>query len=146
MSMTDAAEQAFLSLLFNNQAWTGIGDAGGLLPSALEGNLYVSLHTASPGESGDQTTNEATYTGYARVATPRNATDWAVAGNLVDNVNAIIFGTCTAGSDVITHWGIGTDLTGVGNLLVYGAVAVAFSVVVNTIPQFNIGDLDVSAD
>ena len=38
---------------------------------------YVSLHTATPGAGGDQTTNEATFGSYARVAvtaaTPPNA-------------------------------------------------------------------------
>lgn len=146
MSMTDAAEQAFLEHLFNNQAWPAIGDAGGLLPSAVEGSLYISLHTDDPGEAGDQTTNECAYTSYARVAVARNAGEWNVAGNIVDNVNTIAFPQCTGLSEVATHWGIGTDLSGAGNLLIYGALAVGLSIASGVIPQFNAGDLDVSTD
>ena len=36
--------------------------------SSVAGSLYVSLHTADPGVGGGQNTNEATYSGYARVA------------------------------------------------------------------------------
>ena len=60
--MTDAAAGAFLLLLFNNVAWTGVGDIGGLLPSASAGNFFLSLHTASPGEAGNQSTSEIAYT------------------------------------------------------------------------------------
>ena len=54
--------------MFNNTDFANIGDAGGLQNSATAGSLYVSLHTADPGEAGSQTTNEANYTSYARVA------------------------------------------------------------------------------
>lgn len=33
MSMSDAAEAAFLDLLFLNTAWANVGNAGGLQPS-----------------------------------------------------------------------------------------------------------------
>ena len=146
MSFTNSAETAFLELLFNNVDWTNIGDAGGILQSASPGSLYVSLHTASPGEAGDQTTNECAYTGYARVAVARSAAGWTVSGNVVDNFAAITFPACTAGPEVATHWGIGTDPTGAGNLLIYGALTVAFSVIIGIAPEFPAGDLDVSAD
>lgn len=77
--ITEALCEKILDLLFNNEAATGIGDAGGLLPSAAAGNLYVSLHTADPGAGGDQTTNEAAYTSYARVAVARTVAGWTVA-------------------------------------------------------------------
>lgn len=61
-AMTNAAATAFLTLLFNNTDWANIGDAAGLQNSAVAGNFYLSLHTASPGETGNQTTNEISYT------------------------------------------------------------------------------------
>lgn len=67
-----------LKLIFQNAAWTNIGDAGGLLPSATAGSLYVSLHTGDPGSGGDQSTNECAYTSYARVAVARSAGGWTV--------------------------------------------------------------------
>lgn len=60
--MANAAATAFLELLFNNADWAGVGDAGGLQNSAAAGNLYLSLHTSSPGEGGNQSSNEIAYT------------------------------------------------------------------------------------
>lgn len=55
MSLTNAAETAVLTLLFNNTDWANIGDAAGLQNSATAGSFYVSLHTADPTETGTQT-------------------------------------------------------------------------------------------
>jgi len=59
--MANAAATAFLNLLFTNTAWANVGNAGGILPSSVAGSLYLSLHTSSPAETGDQTTNEIAY-------------------------------------------------------------------------------------
>lgn len=61
-ALGDSAATDLLELIFNNVDWANIGDATGLPGSAVAGSLYISLHTASPGEGGDQTTNEASYT------------------------------------------------------------------------------------
>lgn len=60
--MANAAATALLLLLLNNTAWANIGDAGGLQPSAAAGSTFLSLHTATPAESGTQSTNEISYT------------------------------------------------------------------------------------
>ena len=70
--------QNVLKLYFQNVDHASIGDAAGLQNSAADGNIYVSLHTADPA-GGNQTTSEATYTGYARVAVARTAVAWTVA-------------------------------------------------------------------
>ncbi len=59
--MTTAAANALLLLMLNNVDFANIGDAGGLQNSAADGNLYLSLHTSSPGEAGSQSTNEISY-------------------------------------------------------------------------------------
>ena len=61
-AMTTAAANAFLLLFFNNTDWAVVGDAAGIQNSASAGSLYLSLHTASPAEAGDQSTNEISYT------------------------------------------------------------------------------------
>lgn len=129
-----------LDLLFNNQAIAGIGDASGLQPSAVDGDLYVSLHTANP-NSGDQTTSEATYTSYARVAVARDGTGWTVAAGAVDNQGTVSFPTATGGTDTITHFGIGTDPSGAGLLLVSGALSSSFAVSTGVTPSFAAGTL-----
>lgn len=58
----DTAANNLLKLLFANTTWANIGDATGLPGSAVAGSFYLSLHTASPAESGSQTTNEVSYT------------------------------------------------------------------------------------
>lgn len=60
--MTTAAANAFLLLLLNNTNWANVGDATGLRSSSTAGSLYLSLHTSSPGEGGNQSTNEISYT------------------------------------------------------------------------------------
>lgn len=104
-------------LIGDNTAYAGVGDAGGLQPSAAPGNLYVSLHTADPGITGDQTVNEATYTGYSRVGVVRSGAGWTVAAGVMRNAANINFGLCTLGAEIITHFGIGTDAAGVGQML-----------------------------
>jgi hypothetical protein len=146
MSLTNAAETALLTLLFNNTDWANIGDAAGLQNSATAGSFYVSLHTADPTETGTQTSSEATYTGYARVAVARSGAGWTVSGNNVSNTAAVSFGPCTAGSNTITHFGIGTDLSGAGNLILKGALSASLAVSSGITPSFAIGELDVNLD
>ena len=76
MSLTNAAETALLNLVFVNTDWANIGDTAGLQNSTTAGSFYISLHTADPGETGTQTTSEATYTSYARVAVARSGAGW----------------------------------------------------------------------
>jgi hypothetical protein len=67
MSASNAFETDILLLVFNNTDIANIGDAAGLQNSVAAGSLYVALHTADPGEAGNQSTSETTYTGYARL-------------------------------------------------------------------------------
>lgn len=146
MSLTNAAETALLTLLFNNTDWANIGDAAGLQNSATAGSFYVSLHTADPTETGTQTSSEAAYTGYARVAVARSGAGWTVSGNNVSNAAAVTFGACTAGSSSVTHFGIGTDISGTGNLILKGALTATLAVSAGITPSFAIGELDVNLD
>lgn len=120
MSKTNTFENELLLHIFQNADITLIGDAAGLQNSAAAGNLYVSLHTAEPGEGGDQTTNEAAYTNYARVAVARTSGGWTVSGNQVSNAAAVNFPACGLTGATITHFGIGTDASGAGKLLFKG--------------------------
>lgn len=146
MSKTNQWEDDLLGLVFLNNAATLIGDAAGLQPSALAGNLYISLHTADPGEAGDQTTSETSYTGYARVAVPRGGADWTVGGGAAINLNGITFGTCSGGTATITYFGVGTDAVGVGKLLYVGTIVFPLGVAPGVTPFFAAGDLTVTEE
>ncbi len=123
MSKTNACENSLLLLIFNNTDFALIGDAAGLQNSATAGSLYVSLHTADPGEAGDQSTNEIAYTSYARVAVARSGAGWTVTGNSVSPAATISFPAGTGGSGTATHFGVGTSSSGAGVLLYKGAIS-----------------------
>lgn len=123
MSKSNTFENDLLLLVFNNTNCSLVGDATGLRGSSTAGSLYVSLHTADPGEAGSQTTSEATYTSYARVAVARSGAGFTVTGNSVSPAADVSFPVSTGGTNVITYFGIGTDSTGAGKLLYSGAVS-----------------------
>jgi hypothetical protein len=123
MSKSNAFETALLSHIFENADIALIGDAAGLQNSATAGSLYFSLHTSDPGEAGDQTTSEVTYTSYARVAVARSAAGWTVTGNAVAVDADVVFPAGTGGSGTATHWGLGTDASGAGLMLYKGAIS-----------------------
>lgn len=143
MSKGDTFENDWMKLIFNATAIANIADNAATSPLT---NLYVSLHTADPGESGSQTTSEATYTGYARVAVARTSGGWTVSTNQAVNVSTITFGQCTAGSNTITYFAIGTASSGAGKILYSGALASSLAVSVNVTPSFAASGITVTED
>lgn len=119
MSKADSWENDLLKLLFQAVAIANIADNAAGSPLT---NLYVSLHTADPGEAGAQNTSECTYTGYARVAVARSAGGWTVTANSVSPVANIDFPNCSAGTETATHFGVGTAVSGAGKLLYKGTI------------------------
>lgn len=146
MSMTNAAETALLTLIFNNTDWANVGDAAGIQNSATAGSFYISLHTADPGEAGNQTTSESAYTNYARQAVARSAAGFTISGGNVSNAAAVSFPTGGATGSTVTHFGIGSDVSGVGNLFFSGALTASLAISSGITPSFAIGALDVDLD
>lgn len=146
MSATNAFETDLLELIFTNTNIANVGDSTGLRGSSTAGSFYISLHTADPGETGAQNTSEASYTSYARVAVARSGSGWTVSGNTVSNAAAINFPQATGGSSTVTHFGIGTDSSGAGNLLFSGSLTASLAVSNGITPSFAIGALTVTAD
>lgn len=143
MSKSNLLENSILALIFNATAFANLAENDASSPAT---NLYVSLHTADPGEGGDQTTNEATYTSYARVAVARTSGGWTVSGNAVTNAASVVFPECTGGSNTITHVGVGVAVSGAGQLLYSGALTASLAVSTGIEPQFAAGDLDITED
>jgi hypothetical protein len=131
MSKADGFENDLLKLIFNATAIANLADNAASSPATT---LTVALHTADPGEAGTQATNEAAYTGYARVTVARTTGGWTVTGASVSPVAAITFGECTASpGGAITHGSIGT---GVSNKMLYsGTVTPNITMAVGVIPQ-----------
>lgn len=146
MSKSNTWENDLLLLLFNNTNASLIGDATGLRGATTVGSLYVSLHTADPGEAGTQSTSEATYGGYARVAVARTAGGWTVSTNTAVNTAAITFPACSSGSSTVTHFGVGTDVSGTGKLLYSGALSPSIAVATGITPQIPASGATISED
>lgn len=142
MPLADTFENEFMAHVFTNGDIALVGDATGLRGSSTAGSLYVALHTGTPTDTMTQTTNEATYTGYARVAVARSGAGWTVTANAVANAAAVTFGACTAGSDTLTYFSVGTSSSGTGKVLWYGALTASLAVSAGITPAFAIGELD----
>lgn len=143
MSATNAFETALLALIFTNTDAANVGDATGLRGSSTAGVFYVTLHTATPDETGDQTTNETAYTNYAREDVARSSSEWTVTNDTADNDNAITFPQCGASGATLTHFGLGSASSSTGNLFIYGALTSSLAVSNGITPSFAAGALDV---
>lgn len=139
MSKSNTFENDLLKLIFTNTTIANIGDATGVVGSSSAGSLYVSLHTSDPGEAGDQTTNEISYTGYSRIARTRDTnatTGFTVTNNSVSPNATVSFGEMTAGAGgTVTHFAIGTASSGAGKILYSGTVSPNISVTSGVTPQ-----------
>lgn len=122
-----------LKLVFNAAAWASVADNAASAPLT---SLYLSLHTADPGVGNAQTTNEAAYTNYVRIAVARSGAGWTVATNTATNAALAQFAQCGASGATITHVAIGTAASGAGNVLYAGALNSSLAVANGIQPQF----------
>ena len=147
MSLIDSFENELLLYMFNNTIFGDFGDATGIPATAAPGSMFVSLHTADPGEAAaDQSVSECAYTGYARqgIARASGAGGWLITTNVADNVTAEQMGANTGSSETATDFGLGYAVSGATDLYMIGTADLVISVGVN--PEFAIGALDVSLD
>ena len=135
MTLFDNAENSILDLIFFTTALPNFTTA-----------INVTLHTTSPGDAGDSTTNEAAYGGYVAtgVATLRNVSDWTVTANSVSNAIAITFPTVTGEPLTdITHVAISGDANAG---IAWQVLDAPITPVVGDTPQFAIGALTFTID
>lgn len=150
MSASNAFENDLLLLIFNNTNVANCGDATGLRGSTTAGSLYVSLHTADPGETGTQSTSETSYTGYLRQAVARSGAGWTVSGTAptkVVNAATITFPASTVGTPTITHFGVGLESgTGATRLVASGTLTSSQVINIGGVNTFAAGALEVTLD
>lgn len=125
---------SLLNALFNGQPITGL-----TTNNTATTELFLSLHTASPGAAGNATTSETTYTGYSRKALARTAAGWVITGNKVSPATTVEFGEASGvGSAItVTHVGVSVAGTGAANLLYFGALDEPVIITNGTIPRLN---------
>lgn len=133
MSKGNTFENDLLKLIFNATAIANIADNASSSPLT---NLAVALHTADPGEAGDQTTSEAAYTGYARISVARTTGGWTVTANSVSPLADIDFGEATASpGGPITHVSIGPTGGGATKILYSGVLTPNIVMATGIIPR-----------
>ena len=146
--LSDWAETGLLKLVLQNVPFTNIGDAGGLLGSAVDGNFYAALHTGDPGDAGSQVTSEIAYTGYARVAMVRTAAGFAVAGDEGSNVGNILWPKMTGGVGGTVTWiTIGQNAAGASEYIARYEIsdpALGILVAVGNTPEVDAAALDLT--
>lgn len=136
MSKGNTTENDVLEYVFKATAFSWNGNT----------NLYISLHTADPGEGGSQTTSECAYGSYARQTVSRSGTGWTVTGSSATNAATISFPECTSGSETITHVAVGTAVSGTGQILYSGALNASRAVSSGITPQFAASGLTITED
>jgi hypothetical protein len=133
---TTSLDTALLSLLLNATPIASLADNAGTSPATT---LYLSLHTASPGASGNQATNEAAYSAYARAAVTRNSSGFTVSGGRATLAGTATFPAATGGSETETYFGLGLSSTGAGTLLYFGPIAPSIAVSSGVTPKLTTG-------
>lgn len=154
-AMTDFLENKILDFLFRAQALTAIATATAAAGTG-PATLYVGLFTANPSDTGGGT--EVTGGSYARVAVTSSLANWAGTqaaasttassgtGGTTSNNATITFPTPSADWGTITGFGI-FDASSAGNLLIYGALGVAKSVLNGDLgPVFQAAQLSFQID
>jgi len=133
---------SLLALIFNATTFANIADNASGSPL---GNLYISLHTDDPGVGGSQTTNEANYGSYGRIAVVRTTSGWEIpASGETSNKATIQFAECSGSSNTITHVAIGTDASGTGRVLYAGQLSAPRTISSGIQAQFNANALVVA--
>lgn len=140
MAFATSYRQPLALLLFNATGITGVADNTATSPIT---SVFASLHTADP-STGNQTTSEATYTGYLRGSAVRTSSGYTCSGGVITNTATLAFPACTGGSNTLTYVGIGTLTTGTGSLWVAGALTSSLAVSTGITPQFSASGLSIT--
>lgn len=119
MGISNVTENNLLNLVFSAQAWSGYADNTVTTP---ETHIDVALHTGDPGDTGDMSTNEVSYTGYTRVGVARS-NGWTIATEgSISPAMQIDFPTGTGGGGEITYFSTGKTGGGPTPILWTGSV------------------------
>jgi len=131
----------FLALVYNATAWANIADNAASSPTT---NIYVALATASYAVGNTMSTNEATYTNYARQTVVRSTSGWtAPASRATSNAAQITFPQCGASGNTITSAACG-KASGASDIFHYGDLNASIAVSNLIQPVFAIGAITIT--
>jgi hypothetical protein len=132
MSQSDYFNAALLDLIFLGSAIATIADDALDYPAT---EYYLSLHEADPTPSGNQSSFEASYGDYARIPITRDGAGFVRTDNVVNFFADMLFPAVGSGSGVYTHFGLGKDSVGAGELLYSGPITPNITVGVGQQPK-----------
>lgn len=119
-AVSTATGDKFLKLYGQATNWTSIADNTASTPAT---NIYLALHTASPGAGGNQTTNEIAYTSYARVAVARSSSGFDESALALTLHSLTSFPAGTGGSGTAANYSYGLSSSGTGTLDFFGGIS-----------------------
>lgn len=125
MSIADTTENAILNLVFRAVAWANYADNAATSPQT---NTGWALHTADPGDAGNASTSEVTYTSYTRVNVARTTSGMtAASGGSVSPAANVDFPAGTGGTGIVsffsTSFSNATPPSGAQTILWSGSVS-----------------------
>jgi hypothetical protein len=125
MTISNTTENAILDLVFTAVAWANYADNAASSP---ETNIIIGLHTGDPADTGTMSTNETTYTSYARASVARTTSGWTVSSGSCSPDANIDFAACTGGTATISYFSTGKSGGGAAAILWSGTVTPNISV------------------
>jgi len=122
---------ALLKLIFNGVAIPNVADNAASSPLS---DWQFALHTDDP-SGGDQTTHEAAYTSYARVAVARTSAGFVITDRTLALAADVVFPAATGGSEVETFFSIGFASSGASAIIFYGPLDPTIAVSSSVVPR-----------
>jgi hypothetical protein len=130
-----------LALIYNATPWANVADNAAASPIT---NIYMALATVTGAPADTMSTNEATYTNYARQAVARTTGGWtAPSGGATSNVAAVEYPSCGVTGNTITSGKTGVA-TGASAVLHYGDLNDPIAVSNQIQPRFPIGSITIT--
>ena len=131
----------FLALLYNATAWANVADNASASPITT---ISVALSTVTGAVGDTMSTNEATYTNYARQTVARTTGGWvAPASRVTSNAAQITFPQCGVTGNTITSAKTG-KAAGASDVYHYGDLNAPISVSNLIQPVFAIGAMTIT--
>lgn len=131
----------FLALLYNATAWANVADNASASPITT---ISVALSTVTGAVGDTMSTNEATYTNYARQTVARTTGGWAApASRVTSNAAQITFPQCGVTGNTITSAKTG-KAAGASDVYHYGDLNAPISVSNLIQPVFAIGAMTIT--
>lgn len=132
---------SLLALIYNATPWANIADNAASSPIT---NIYLALSTVTGAVADTMSTNEATYTNYARQTIVRSTSGWtAPSSRATSNVAQITFPQCGVTGNTIVAAKTG-KATGASEVFHYGDLNAPIEVSNLIQPVFAIGAVTIT--